>query len=217
MKINFLGDSITQGVGASSEENCYVSLVGQMLGVEVCNYGVGGTRFARQKHRSWVCVWDYDFQMRMQLMAQMDGDADLVFVFGGTNDYGHGDAEIGEKDSFDPYTFYGAINNIVSFLIEKYGKEKICFILPTPRYNQDNIYGSRNKEKASLTLCGYVEAIKERLNFYKVEYIDLFEKFIPIPQVNTGDEYTIDGLHPNDKGHQFIAEKIVEYIQTRKE
>ena len=46
MKINFLGDSITEGVGASAPENNYVSLVGKKTGHEVINYGISGTRIA---------------------------------------------------------------------------------------------------------------------------------------------------------------------------
>ena len=48
MKINFLGDSITWGVGASVRENSYVMQVGDMLGCEVCNFGANGTRIAKQ-------------------------------------------------------------------------------------------------------------------------------------------------------------------------
>ena len=45
--IAFLGDSITEGVGASSPETNYVSLVGKKTGHEVINYGVSGTRIAK--------------------------------------------------------------------------------------------------------------------------------------------------------------------------
>ena len=216
MKINFLGDSITEGAGASLPTNKYVDLVGAMLGSEVRNYGVGGTRLARQSNASVCAIYDYDFQMRMKLMSEIDGDADFVFVFGGTNDYGHGDAAFGDKGSDNPYSFYGAINNIILFLTEKYGKERVCFLLPMPRYNQENLFGEGNKKSAGLPLADYVEAIKERLDFYQVDYIDLFHGFIPVPQVDTGDEYTMDGLHPNDDGHKQIAERIVQYLKEKK-
>ncbi len=38
----------------------------------------------------------------------MDNDADIIIVFGGTNDFGNGDAPFGEMSDRTPYTFYGA-------------------------------------------------------------------------------------------------------------
>lgn len=40
----------------------------------------------------------------------MDNDADIIIVFGGTNDFGNGDAPFGEMSDRTPYTFYGRIN-----------------------------------------------------------------------------------------------------------
>ena len=45
-KIYFLGDSITEGVGASDTEHCYVSVFGKLSGAVVKNYGISATRIA---------------------------------------------------------------------------------------------------------------------------------------------------------------------------
>ena len=50
----------------------------------------------------------------------------MVFVFGGTNDYGHGDAEIGTTEDNSPYTFCGGLNNLFAKLSAIYGKEKFA-------------------------------------------------------------------------------------------
>ena len=211
MKINFLGDSITQGAGASCVENQYVSLVGEMLGCVARNYGEGGTRIAKQTTPSELAAFDRDFLMRSELMEK---DADMVFVFGGTNDYGHGDAEIGDVDSTDEYTFCGALNSLIAKLSAIYGKEKLHFILPLHRYNEDNLYGEGNKKKAGAPLSTYVALLKEILQKHGIPALN-FEKDFPIPAVNDGtDGLTVDGLHPNDKGHRLLAEKICEYIRT---
>ena len=68
MVINFLGDSITQGAGADCEEDMYVNVVGAMLGCEVRNYGIGGTRIARQNILSEQHVYDLDFLMRSEVL-----------------------------------------------------------------------------------------------------------------------------------------------------
>jgi len=216
MKINFLGDSITEGVGATQIETRYVNVVKEMLGCEVKNYGVSGTRFARQSKYSPANTWDYDFMMRMEIMANIDPDADLVFVFGGTNDFGHGDAPLGKMGDKTPYTFYGATAIIVEFLLEKYGREKLCFMLPIRRYHENSVMGDEgNKKEPGATLPEYVAAIKEVLEAYNVSYIDLFNNFIPTPAVASPTEFLVDGLHPNDKGHRMIAEKVVEYVKNR--
>ncbi len=213
MKINFLGDSITQGAGASSVETQYVSVVGQILGCEVRNYGEGGTRIARQTVPSEMAIYDRDFLMRSE---GMDDDADMVFVFGGTNDYGHGDAELGDVDGTDEYTFCGAVNSLIAKLSARYGKEKLHFILPLHRYNEDNVYGEGNKKKAGAPLSSYVALLKEILQRHEIPFLHL-EKEFPIPATRDGsDGLTVDGLHPNDKGHRILAEKICEYIRVKK-
>ena len=210
MVINFLGDSITQGAGASCPEENYVNVVGKMLGCTANNYGIGGTRIARQNVLSVEHLYDLDFLMRSEVMM----DADFVFVFGGTNDYGHGVAEFGELDSEDIYTFCGAVNVLFRKLIARYGKEKLCVILPLHRYDEDNPYGDGSKTKPCKPLKDYVLALKTLAEKYGLDIMN-FDKEFPIPTCNTGDALTIDGLHPNSKGHRIIAEKICKYIRKK--
>ena len=47
-KIAFLGDSITEGYGASSVEQTYWNILGRETGAEVFGYGVGGTTIAKR-------------------------------------------------------------------------------------------------------------------------------------------------------------------------
>ena len=52
-KAVFLGDSITQGVGTSDEEYIYLNLLANKAGLcEVKNFGISGTRFAKQRASS---------------------------------------------------------------------------------------------------------------------------------------------------------------------
>ena len=107
LKVNFIGDSITEGVGASSYETCYVSRFAAMTGAICRNYGISGTRIARRKVPYEIPEFDRDFNSRYHLMEE---DADVIVVFGGTNDYGHGDAPIGEMSDRTVWTFYGALH-----------------------------------------------------------------------------------------------------------
>lgn len=107
LKINFLGDSITEGAGASSFDNTYIGILNKQ-NIICRNYGIGGTRIARQQKPSHP-QYDRDFCSRWNLM---DEDADIVVVFGGTNDYGHGDAELGCNSDITPDTFYVDCGNL---------------------------------------------------------------------------------------------------------
>ena len=208
MKLAFLGDSITDSTGASERCFGYVSQVGQMLGCEVINYGIGGTRYARKKEPSIIHRYDIDFNLRTALL---DKTADKIFVFGGTNDFGHGDAQFGKMGDYDPYTFHGAVNMLFSTLIGMYGKENVIIILPMKRFNMN----VRINPVTGLHLIDYVKVIKEYVDLYGLKYIDLFNDFFPEPPEEES-EFFADGLHPNDNGHKKIAEKICQFIKNDK-
>lgn len=203
MILNFLGDSITEGVGASSYDNCFVQKVSQKLNCKVNNYGISGTRIAKQKAITLPHSFDMYFSSRIEFL---DKTADFVFVFGGTNDYGHGDADLGDIHDSNSNTFCGAINVLIEKLSSIYAPNKICFILPVKRFN-GNCLNSKN-----LSLEDYVSAIRKVLILRKINYIDLYNHGFEQPVVNSGDEYTADGLHPNDKGHLLIADAICKWI-----
>lgn len=212
--ICFLGDSITEGVGASVPDKKYVEVFREITGYEVRNYGVSGTRFARQKKLSSPASFDYDFQLRADMLISMEKQIDYVFVFGGTNDFGHGDAGLGELSDTDPYTFCGGANNVFHKLVSTYGRDKVCCILPLHRWNEKNPYGS-GKKYISVPLEEYRRLLVAIINKFNLSSVDLWEKGLPAPQSCMAGEYFADGLHPNDKGHRLIAEKLAEYIKNK--
>lgn len=210
-KIGFLGDSITEGVGVSAPENCYVNVFGNLSGAIVKNYGIGGTRIAKQKTPSVKARHDLDFLGRVQ---EMDDDFDVVVVFGGTNDFGHGDATIGDFSSRDEYTFYGAMHSLCTKLINKYPEAEIVFMTPLHRLSEDvivNDIGVRNE----LPLSGYVEIIKEVAGFYGLPVLDLFNVSGLQPKVDIiKDKYMPDGLHPSDAGAEKVAKRLFGFLKS---
>ena len=211
LKINFLGDSITQGVGASKHENCYVKIIEKKMDAQCRNYGVGGTRIARQIKPSSETIYDEDFCLRLN---QMNPKADIIIVFGGTNDFGHGDAPIGTISDRTPDTFYGALHYLYMNLIKKYPDAFIFIITPLHRVDENNPRGEGNKECDGLVLQEYVKIIREVADFYSLPILDLFADSGIYPLIPTHKEkYTVDGLHPNDLGHSIVAEKIMCFIK----
>ena len=209
-KINFLGDSITEGAGTSSPDRMFTMLIEREYGAICQNYGIGGTRIARQKTAT-VEKWDRDFISRV---PEMDADADIVVVFGGTNDFGHGDAPLGTMSDRTPYTFYGALHCLYTALTEKYPDVPVVILTPLHRLNEDSPKGD-NKPAPVGTLKEYVNIIREVAEYYSLPVLDLFKESglqpkIPVIQ----QKYVPDGLHPNDDGNAILAHKIARFLET---
>ena len=211
MKINFLGDSITEGVLISAVEKRYSTLVAKHFGAEELNFGLSGSRIAKQVKRTL----NPDDDVFMVRAVKMPTDADFTFVFGGTNDFGHGDAKLGVFDDRDTYTFYGAMHELALYTANNFPKEKLCFILPLPRVNQDDLLGDGTKDAPMATLGEYKKAQKEVLDYYGIESIDLSDEFyLPTSYQDDGNLFA-DGLHPNEKGHRHLADCLIKYLQNK--
>lgn len=205
-KINFLGDSITFGHGTTASEKTFCKLIEKRYGAVCRNYGICGTRIARQQTDT------NDFCARA---VKMDKDADAVVVFGGTNDFGHGDAPLGTMSDRTPDTFYGALHTLYTSLLEIYTEKPIVVVTPLHRTNEDDPRGDGNKPSDVGVLKTYVDIIREVAEYYSLPVLDLYKNSGMQPKVPVIREtYIPDGLHPNDKGHMIIADKIAEFLKT---
>ena len=209
-KVLFLGDSITEGVGVTSYKKSYVSVFADLSGAKVKNFGISGTRIARQVNIIGDNLCDRDFLMRV---GELDNDADIVIVFGGTNDYSHGDAPMSSFDSRDEKTFYGALHCLCIQLLNKYPNADILFMTPLHRADEDAFVSDAGISK--LPLSKYVSAIKEVAEYYALPVLDLYSVSGIQPKVDVIKElYMPDGLHPSDKGARRIAEKLYGVLST---
>ena len=216
LKINFLGDSITQGVGASSAETVYHAVLKKEAKLaEARNYGISGTRFALQKGTEWRPKDEFvDVNSFSERFAMMDDDADVVVVFGGTNDYGHGDAPIGGFTDRTPDTFYGACHYLFSGLIKKYLGKQIVIMTPLHRVDEFRNNGS-GKPWGSATLREYVNIIREVAEYYSLPVLDLYASSGMQPEVlEIKENFIPDGLHPNDNGNAVIARKLKIFLEN---
>ncbi len=216
LKINFLGDSITEGLRVSSKENIYHAVLAREVGLkEARNYGISGTRFALQKGTPERPKNDtVDVNSFSERFDQMSDDADLVVVFGGTNDFGHGDAPIGGFGDRTPDTFYGACHYLFSGLVKKYLGKPIVIITPLHRTGE-TLNNCGCKVTGFGTLKEYVDIIREVAEFYSLPVLDLYATsgLQPcIPEIK--ENYIPDGLHPNDKGHVIIAHKLKRFLEA---
>lgn len=192
--INFLGDSITYGAGTTGQDHTYASILGKTLHAKVNNYGISGTTLA--------CNSQAPFTFRY---TNMDQNANMIFVFGGTNDFCM-DVPIGEAGDTSFTTFYGGLNTLMAGLKAKYPNASLVFLTPIKR----TYYIPWNhKNNVNATLEDYRNAILTMGNLYGIKVIDLY----PVEDLDftKKQEYMPDGLHPNDAGQ----EKIAAYIFTQ--
>lgn len=208
--INFLGDSITQGVGASSPEHVYPYIIKERFGLKKANnYGISGTRFARQTKPSDEPSFDLDFCSRV---ADMDPEADAVVVFGGTNDFGHGDAPLGTPADRTKDTFWGACHELMRSLVEKYPGKPVVICTPLHRITEDVPTGD-NKPAPVAVLDEYIEIIRTVARYYALPILDLNVVSGIQPRVPAIQEALCpDGLHPNDAGQEILAKCVSNFL-----
>ena len=204
----FLGDSITEGAGASKKENCYVSLFAAAHPeATVHNFGIGGTRIAKQISPSENPRWDLDFVSRV---AEMPAEADLICVFGGTNDFGHGDAPMGSFGCKTADTFWGALYALSMELVNKYPTARIVFFTPLHRKTKPE---PRYKGDGYWSLDDYAEAIRKNAAYFAFPVLDLRAESGIQPQIPViAEKFTTDGLHPNDAGYARLFRIIDRFI-----
>jgi len=210
-KINFLGDSITEGFGVAPEE-CFISRIADETGALCRNYGISGTRIARQRVPSEETRWDLDFCGRAE---QMDPEADIVVVFGGTNDFGHGDAPLGTMEDRTVDSFYGALHTLYLSLLNRFPAASIVILTPLHRICEDMPVSPSGRFFRHYPLKDYVRAIREVAEFYSLPVLDLFAASGLQPRVDVINEtYFLDGLHPNAAGHKVLASQVMAFLQS---
>lgn len=208
--VAFLGDSITEGVGVSAKQNRFTDVFSRISGSKQLNYGVSGTRIARQIEPSSPPEWDYDFLSRADIMTPR---ADVVVVFGGTNDFGHGDAPIGEFSDTSEYTFFGALHSLYKKLIKKYPLAEIVVLTPLHRTGERERINEFGRPREPLKK--YVEAIRETAEYYSLPVLDLYKISGFQPETDIiREKYMPDGLHPSDAGAAKIAERLKNFLSS---
>lgn len=212
-KINFLGDSITEGACLEDWNNVYWMRLGRETGATVRGYGIGGTRIAPRLNpeRPGEEGFGQYFGSRV---AAMDPDADVIVVWGGTNDFGHGDVPMGTIDDRDNTTFYGALHTLYRALWEKYPTAQIVVMTPLHRLGeQDALNEHGNPVIGSLKAIS--QAIKDVAEYYSFPVVDMFAIANLNPELPIIQEtFMPDGLHPNDAGHERIASRLIGFLKA---
>ena len=194
------GDSITES-NYRAEKN-YHDFITEKTGINVLNYGVGGSGYARSESA---------FHLRINELT--DVDFDVITIFGSGNDLSSG-LEMGTVSDTGTTTIGGCINTTLDKLLSIKPFAKIGIITPTPwRNNTPADNGSMETYSNML-----VDIAKRR----GIPVLDLFHKSTLNPN-NVEHNKTFfsceqspegDGVHPNANGHARFAPIISEFLKT---
>lgn len=201
-KWNAVGDSITEGPNYL-RFTAYPTYISREKGIDMQNYGISGSTIAINSK----APGKPSFIERYSSMRQ----ADLITIFGGTNDYGH-NTPLGDFSSRDNTNFYGALHNLIIGLYAKYPDSRFAFF--TPLISENSKKNGANALGHSLK--DYVNAIKEVTAYYSVPCLDLYTMSNLDPTMSTiKSKYMPDGLHPNNLAHEkILSPKIGAFMET---
>lgn len=202
----FVGDSITAGSGTTAGNRYWELLEDYLQLGNVTDMGIGGSCIS--------VTSDYGTQYNpLSTRYNSIPEADLIQIFMGTNDYGH-DTPLGTIADTTDISFYGALNVIIPALQTKYPESRIVFVTPLHRYGANGLTYDYTENGAGNTLKDYVDAIKEVCERYSVPVIDLFTISGINPAIaDVKTAYMPDGIHPNDAGHELIANLMANHLE----
>ena len=212
MKINILGDSITWGytpfTGEQMKKSYPNMLKSRLVLEEMRNYGINSSTLTDDIR---------SYEPMCKRYKEMDDEADIVIVFGGTNDYGREDFEIelGNISDIHTKTIYGALRTLCRGIKEKYAHSKIIFITPLQRAYQDRgcklHFATNFVNKRGYTLEEVAKAIIEVCKLEEIMVYDLYHD-CDINRKEDCIRYIPDGLHPTEEYHLKLAEKMEKFL-----
>lgn len=222
--VGFIGDSITAGVGATK---LYRDVLAEKFGFNQYTEAVSGAQVSS--------MLGYAKKLKSRNI-----NYDVIFVLGGTNDFNASveigdfftvDTEIVNKDGnmvelkkrthvFDG-TFSGRLNSLSQYLKANFPDTKIVYLTPIHRAyfkaGETNIQPSElYANLKGYFIDDYVKAVKQAGQYWSIQVVDLFEKSGLYPLDDAYTKYfanaTSDRLHPNNLGHEKMAEVIAKEI-----
>lgn len=207
-KVAFLGDSITEGVGASDKAHRYTDVFQAITGCEIFVDGISGSRMALQHNEDMEIPHNKYFSSRVPALPS---ELDYIVVFGGTNDFGHGNAPFGTLTDQTVDTFCGALRVLCEALLKKYPYATIVFMTPLHRLSENTLVNEIGLPRKPL--IDYVNAIRTICEEYALPVLDLYKISGMQPSVDVIREiYMPDGLHPSNAGAEKIANLLKQFI-----
>ncbi len=210
IKIAFLGDSITEGVGiedAGIENNVYCSVAGRALGVkEVYRFGFGGKSISH--------YWD----SLIEDYRKIPEDADIIFVLAGVNDiYAGSEANFGSiSNLYASKTFCADTYELMTGLQRDYPEARIIFLTPLSTVTNEWYLEMLPNMLPMVRYVNVIKALAEREELPNIEVWDLYNSnLLDSYEEAVRKDFMYDGVHPGVNGHKVLGEHIASELIRR--
>lgn len=201
--INFIGDSITFGVGASDNAHRWTTLVSTALGATETNNGISGTVLQNSRDASGAPRASNGRDRYKAAMTGANKKAMAVIA------YGFNDARYtGAPDTLNSEWFYQDYHDMIIGLLEA-GYDNSDIVIVSPYYISDTGLITGSTGFTGQTREQFSEFITVAQGFaedFGLFYVNMYDYM-----ANHGAEALIgpDFIHPTDAGHAIIAQGVL--------
>lgn len=200
----FFGASSVEGIGASSPDKRFSTLVCQTLGWEEINLGVGGTTMTGRDDSGLIADEESGIGRVPDILH---AKPDIVFISYGANDFAQS-RPLGKLGKFQQGTYVSDYDTVLRGLIENLPDARI--VLATCQYRAD----ADTPNALGLTLDDYNSAVRQLAGRYKIGVADAW-KNSGIDGRNFAN-LSADAGHLNDDGYQRLAAFFIECLTTER-
>ncbi len=201
-KAVFFGASSVEGVGASSPDKRFSSVICRTLGWEEINLGIGGTTMTGRGDDGLIADEESGIGRVPDILHAAPN---VVLISYGANDFVQS-CPRGELGRFQPGTYVSDYDTVLRGLIENLPDAKI--VPATCQYRADG----ETPNDLGLVLEDYNEGVRQLAERYNLELADAYRK----SGISAGNfaSLSADEAHLNDDGYQRLAAFLIECLQT---
>lgn len=185
----FLGDSYTQGWGASEPSLRWSALVAAEAGWVELNQGQGGTGFVTISGVGG-CGLAYCPTYLERVPDVVAAQPDIVVIAGGQNDLA--------ALAADPDAVRAALTETYTLIREGLPEARIIAVGPSTAQPGNDL------------IVELDEWVQETATSVGADYVSLIDPVVIEPGM-----VTVDGVHVNDAGHRAIADRVLTGIRAR--